>query len=76
MILLGINCGMGNPRLRFAAPAAVNLAGGWVNFPRPKTGIDRRCPLWTETVEALKAAIADRPKPKDKDDADAVFMTK
>ena len=76
MILLGINCGMGNHDCSSLPQAAVNLAGGWVNFPRPKTGIDRRCPLWTETVEALKAAIADRPKPKDKDDADAVFVTK
>jgi integrase len=42
----------------------LNLQRGWVDFPRPKTGIDRRCPLWPETVQALKAAIKIRPEPK------------
>ena len=49
---------------------------GWIRFSRPKTGIDRRCPLWPETVEALKAAIAERPTPKDEADAGLVFITK
>ena len=45
-------------------------------FPRPKTGINRRCPLWPETVNALKAALAARPEPKDPAIADRVFITK
>jgi len=52
------------------------LEGGWIDFARNKTGIDRRCPLWTEILEALKAAIADRPKAKDPADAGLVFLTK
>jgi integrase len=36
-----------------------------VNYPRPKTGIGRRCHLWPETVQALREALACRPEPKD-----------
>jgi hypothetical protein len=45
------------------------LAGGWVNDPGPKTGIARRCPLWTETLEAIRQALDARPKTKDPKDA-------
>jgi integrase len=76
MILLGINCGFGNADCGTLPLAAVDLAGGWLNYHRPKTGIDRRCPLWPETVEALKQAIAKRPNPKDPADAGLVFVTK
>jgi hypothetical protein len=64
MILLGINCGFGNADCGNLPQSAVNLDVGWINFPRPKTGIPRQCPLWPETVEALRAAIAKRPRPK------------
>ena len=76
MILLGINCGLGNAdcgQLRFRH---IDLLRGWLNFPRPKTGIDRRCPLWPETIEALQAAIDGRPEPKDELHRDFVFITK
>jgi integrase len=76
MILLGINGGFGNTDCGRLPLSAVDLEGGWVTFPRPKTGIPRRCPLWPETVGALKAAIADRPDPKDKDAEALVFLTK
>jgi integrase len=38
--------------------------GGWVNFPRPKTAVPRRCKLWPETVAALEASLAVRPEPR------------
>jgi integrase len=76
MILLGVNCGFGNHDVATLPQLSVELSVGWILFPRPKTGVDRRCPLWPETVAALKAAIADRPVPKDKADADLVFITK
>ena len=76
MILLGINCGFGNADVANLPQSAVDLEGGWIRFPRPKTGIERRCPLWPETVEALKSALAERPKPKHPDDTDLVFVTK
>jgi integrase len=76
MILLGANCGFGNADVANLPLRALDLKAGWVDYPRPKTGVSRRCPLWPETVEALKAAIAARPAPKDAADADLVFITK
>jgi integrase len=76
MILLAVNCGFGNSDCATLPLSALDLDGGWVNFPRPKTGIDRRCPLWPETVEALRAALARRHEPKNPADTSLVFITK
>ncbi len=76
MILLGANCGFGGADCGTLPQAALDLSAGWVIYPRPKTGIERRCPLWPETVEAVRAALAGRPAPKDGADADLVFITK
>ena len=76
MILLGINAGLGNADCGQLKSRNVDLKNGWLNYPRPKTGIDRRCPLWKETVAALKAAIDGRPEPKDQGDQELVFITK
>jgi integrase len=75
MILLGINAGFGNADCGRLPKSAVDLDGGVVDYPRPKTGVDRRCPLWPETVQALREAIADRPDPKDARDDKLVFLT-
>ena len=76
MILLGVNCGFGNADCGTLPLSALDLDGGWVNYHRPKTGITRRCPLWPETVEALREALAKRPAPKAEADAGLVFITK
>jgi integrase len=76
MVLLGINCGFGNSDCGTLPLMALDLDGGWINYHRPKTGIDRRCPLWPESVEALRAVIAKRPTPKSDADAGLVFITK
>jgi integrase len=52
------------------------LDTGWLDYPRPKTGVSRRCPLWPETAEAIRAALRERPEPKDPADAGLVFVTK
>jgi integrase len=75
MILLGINCGFGNSDCGNLPLSALDLAGGWIDFPRPKTGIPRRCPLWVETVAALRQALAKRQKPKKAEHAGLVFIT-
>ncbi len=76
MILLGVNCGFGNADVATLPLAALDLDGGWVNYHRPKTGISRRCALWPETVDAIRAALAKRPGPKDAAHAGLVFVTK
>jgi len=76
MILLGVNCGFGNADCANLPMKTLDLQSGWVRFPRPKTGVDRRCPLWPETVAALQDAVGSRPAPKDDKDAGLVFVTK
>jgi integrase len=76
MILLGINCGFGNSDCGNLPVSAVDLDAGMVDFPRPKTGIARRCPLWPETVAALRDSLEKRTEPKKEDDAALVFVTK
>jgi integrase len=75
MILLGANCGFGMADCGRLPAAAVDLKDSWIDFPRPKTGIARRCPLWPETVSALDRAMAVRPAPKDATHARLVFLT-
>src|SRR5262249_41428276 len=76
MILLGINCGFGNTDCGTLPLSALDLEGGVIDYPRPKTGVPRRCPLWPETVAALKEALAKRPQPKNADHTGLVFVTK
>jgi integrase len=75
MVLLGINCGFGNADCGRLTKSNLDLAAGVIDYPRPKTGIQRRCVLWPETVAALRAALAIRPEPKDPADDDLVFIT-
>src|SRR5262245_20088602 len=76
MILLGINGGFGNADCGHLPLAAVDLNAGMIDFPRPKTGIPRRCPLWAEAVQAIREALANRPDPKKEEHAGLVFITK
>jgi integrase len=76
MILLGINAGFGNEDVATLPTQALDLKAGWAVFPRPKTGIERKCTLWTETVAAIQEVLALRPRPKDEAHADKVFITK
>lgn len=74
-VLLGISCGLGNTDIAQLAFDHLDLDGGWLTYPRPKTGEDRRAWLWPEVVEALRAVIATRPKPADQAHRDLVFLT-
>ena len=73
MILLGINCGLGN--LDIADLRESHIVDGWIDYPRSKTGVERRIPLWAETREGLRVVLESRPQPKSEDDADRVFLT-
>jgi integrase len=54
----------------------LDLDGGWVHYPRPKTSVERRCPLWPETVQALQESLAERPRAKRREHDKLVFITK
>ena len=75
MLMLMVNCGFGPTDCATLPIDAVDLVGGWIDFPRPKTGIARRCPLWPETVGALKAALKARPRPHNPDEGKFMFLT-
>jgi integrase len=75
MVLLAINCGYGNSDVALLTLDYLDLDGGWVDMPRPKTGAERRMKLWPETIKAIREALAMRPKTADKSLADRVFLT-
>ncbi len=75
MILLGINCGFRNTDCANLPLRAVDLDNAVIDFPPPKTGIARRCPLWPETVTALREALTKRREPRSDDDAGLFFIT-
>jgi integrase len=76
MVLLGVNCGFGNADCSNLPLSALDLDVGMIDFPRPKTGIARRCPPWPETVAGIREALASRPEPKAEAAAGLVFVTK
>ncbi|MCA9050237.1 MAG: hypothetical protein KDA89_15985 [Planctomycetaceae bacterium] len=72
MILLGINGGLGNADVGNLELPHCDLNAGWINYPRPKSGIDRRIPLWPETVQAIRDSVECRTSLKAREDADVV----
>jgi len=78
MILLGINCGLGNTDIAKLRKDAIDLDRRWLDYPRPKTGVSRRCPLWPETVEAIQLALQQqhRRRPVDAAVQHLLFVTR
>jgi integrase len=76
MILLAINCGLGNTDCSALERRHLDLDAALLDFPRPKTSVDRRAVLWSETVDAIRAALELRPAAKDQRDAECVFLTR
>jgi integrase len=75
MTLLALNAGFGNSDCASLPLSALDLERGWIDFPRPKTGLDRRAPLWPETSAAIRAYLERRPQPKTQAETDLVFLT-
>jgi integrase len=75
MILLGINCALGNTDCGRLTRRRINLKTGWLHYPRTKTGVERHCPLWPETIEALKRVWTARKTPAEPAFAHHVFLT-
>ena len=76
MILLGINCAFGNHDVSSLPRERIDLEQAWHSFGRPKTGVARRCPLWPETVTALRDVLKRPAKPRDENAEGLVFLTK
>ena len=76
MTLLALNAGFGNSDVAAVPQSAFDIEPGWVIFPRVKTAVHRRIPLWPETIEAVQEAIASRPDADDPAHADLVFVTR
>jgi integrase len=76
MILLGLNGGLGQSDIGNLEKSHIDLQRGWLDFPRMKTAVERQIPLWPETVEAIRAALEVRRKPKSQADAQCVFLTR
>jgi len=76
MIYLGVNCGFGNEDCGTLPMDRLDLRRGWHNYGRPKTGIERRCPLWPETIAALQEVIARRHAREHETLRNLVFITK
>jgi integrase len=76
MVLLGLNCAFGNMDIATLPKTAIDRNGGWIEFPRSKTGVARRIPLWDETIAAFLESLAVRPSPKNESDAELCFLTR
>jgi len=75
MIDLGISAAFGCTDCATIPAKAVNLKTRWLTFPRTKTGIERRIPLWRETVQAICAATEASPDPRNQDHGDLLFIS-
>ncbi len=76
MVLLGINAALSNSDLANLPLDAIDLETGWLTFARVKTGIERRVPLWSETITAIREWIVKRPTPADAANRELVFLTR
>lgn len=63
MILLAANTGMNNADLGNMQFKHLDLKTGWLDYPRHKTHVQRRAPLWSETVDAIRDFIDMRKTP-------------
>lgn len=73
MILLGLNGALGNHDLATLPIGAIDLERAWLDYPRRKTAIPRRIPLWPETVKAIRTVLAERAE-SSSDNGTLVFM--
>lgn len=75
MILLSLNTGMNNADMGNLKESHVDFETGWLDYPRHKTGIERRAKLWPETLKAIDDYWPERQTPL-AEYADFVFITK
>lgn len=76
MLWLAINAGLGPSDVGQLERRHIDFKTGWLDYPRPKTGEERRAKLWPETLGAVRAAGAIRPAPKQDELACRIFLTR
>jgi integrase len=76
MTYLGINAAFWNVDCaRLTLPVLGSFKDDWLDYTREKNGAKRACPLWPETIKAMKTYLADRPRPASDEHKDLVFLT-
>lgn len=73
IILLGINAGLNCADVGGLKPS--HIVDGWLDYPRQKTGVERRAKLWPETIQAIDGYLKVRQTPFEQFE-DLVFVTK
>ncbi len=76
IILLGLNAGLGNSDIAFMREHHIDPDGGWLQYPRRKTAVNRRAKLWPETITAIKKARDGQREAKQEQYRDLVFVTR
>ena len=76
IVLLALNAGLGNGDISGLQFRHLDLDGGWLDYPRPKTGLPRRVPLWKETISAVRSHMGKRRNATDDADAECVFLNR
>src|SRR5262249_11381020 len=56
--------------------SALDLQAGWAIYARAKTGVQRKSPLWPETLRAIQEWLSQRPEPARTEDAGRLFLTR
>lgn len=76
MFLLGLNAGYGNKDVSSLQRGMIDFEKRIIAYDRVKTGALRIVPLWKITTNALREAIALRPKARREEYEDYVFLTR
>lgn len=75
-ILLGINCAFIQRDVSDLTIGAVHLNEAVIDFPRAKTAIERRVPLWPETVKAMQDSLNNPWFPRSMNNGDRFFLSR
>ncbi len=78
IVLLALNAGLGGldiANMNMNHIANLEKKECWIDFPRLKTGVERRLILWPETIQAIREYLPHRPEPKSIDDEEILFLT-
>jgi len=75
MILLGVNCGLGNTDCSELRDGHLDLKSGVMEDRRSKTDVQRRAVLWPETVKALRKHLKGLKRSVDGDMGTRIFSS-